>query len=102
MAVAARHLCAVCPEFAVKGSRCAKHQPAYRGSSTQQGYGSTWRRRRVVVLANGPCCPCGALATEVDHITPRSQGGTDDPENLQALCKPCHSSKTAKEVGWAG
>jgi ATP adenylyltransferase len=36
------------------------------------------------------CELCGISADEraldVDHILPKSQGGTDDPENLQALC----------------
>ena len=101
MATASR-LCAVCPEFAVKGSRCMAHQPAYRGSSSRQGYGSAWRRLRAAVLAANPYCPCGAKTTEVDHIKPRVQGGTDDPANLQAMCKSHHSAKTAREVGWAG
>ena len=29
----------------------------------------------------------------IDHIHPRSRGGTDDLENLQLLCQPCNSSK---------
>lgn len=32
-------------------------------------------------------------ATEVDHIDEDSHN--NDPSNLQPLCKPCHSSKTA-------
>ena len=27
---------------------------------------------------------------EVDHILPRSQGGSDEAENLRTLCVPCH------------
>jgi 5-methylcytosine-specific restriction endonuclease McrA len=34
----------------------------------------------------------------VDHIIPRSQGGTNDPKNLQALCITCHGKKTALET----
>ena len=29
----------------------------------------------------------------IDHILPRSRGGTDDPSNLQLLCARCNSSK---------
>jgi len=39
-------------------------------------------------------------ATEVDHIVSRKRGGADDESNLQALCKSCHSRKTALESGW--
>ena len=30
---------------------------------------------------------------EVDHINPRSQGGTDAYENLTLLCPPCNREK---------
>src|SRR5438132_4466111 len=29
----------------------------------------------------------------LDHIIPRSQGGSDDPENLAAACIPCNQRK---------
>ena len=36
----------------------------------------------------GPCHwpGCPSVWQQVDHITPRNRGGTDDPENLQGLC----------------
>ena len=37
-------------------------------------------------------------ANQVDHIVPRAKGGTDDMDNLQALCKPCHDAKTKTET----
>ncbi len=97
MPVAARRLCAVCPDFAVHRGRCAAHN---LGTSTQQGYGVAWRRLRARALFDDPFCPCGAVATEVDHIQPKRKGGSDSPDNLQALCKPCHSRKSAKEGPW--
>lgn len=50
------------------------------------------------------CRPCQAkgyvtLAVEVDHIVPRSQGGTSADHNLQPVCKACHDEKTAREAG---
>ena len=63
-------------------------------------YGSAWVRLRYQVLADEPTCrACGqAPATEVDHIKPKSIGGTDDRSNLQALCSPCHRSKTGRDA----
>jgi len=37
------------------------------------------------------------LAAEVDHIKRKADGGTDDVDNLQAICRECHRLKTAVE-----
>lgn len=42
-----------------------------------------------------------ALATERDHRVPLSEGGTDDPENIQGLCKDHHRQKTQREAARA-
>jgi 5-methylcytosine-specific restriction endonuclease McrA len=34
---------------------------------------------------------------DIDHIKPLSSGGTNEIDNLQALCKACHRDKTANE-----
>ncbi len=39
-----------------------------------------------------------ALNPTVDHIVPRSRGGTDDLGNLVLACKSCNSSKGARSV----
>lgn len=45
------------------------------------------------------CCRiCGRLGTVVDHIVPLADGGSDDPDNKQTLCTPCHDEKTAREA----
>ena len=81
---------------------------AHRGGSTSRGYGSRWQRRRAAVLREEPLCRhclergITTEATEVDHITPRARGGSELRRNLQALCKPCHSRKTAREDGGFG
>lgn len=40
------------------------------------------------------CLACGATANLViDHILPVLRGGTNDPVNLQTLCRSCNSKK---------
>lgn len=47
------------------------------------------------------CRRCNGVFTrlsdfEVDHIKPRSQHGTDNPSNLQLLCRACNRKKSDK------
>lgn len=87
-----------CPLLVPGGGYCKNHPPdESRESSYARGYGGSWRRLREVVLHRQPFCRCGAPANEVDHIVPKSRGGRDTIENLQSLCKRCHSRKTAGE-----
>ncbi|MEZ4714287.1 MAG: HNH endonuclease signature motif containing protein [Caldilineaceae bacterium] len=56
----------------------------------------------MFLRAHPVCVSCAAQgmtteATEVDHIVRKADGGADAWENLQALCKSCHSKKTATE-----
>jgi len=49
------------------------------------------------------CLSCGRFAREdgvlleVDHIIPRSKGGSDDMSNLQTLCKKCNIGKSNRD-----
>jgi len=43
--------------------------------------------------ANPDCHYCGSLASEVDHVIPRSRGGGLDPENLVSACYSCNREK---------
>ncbi len=85
-----------------------RRQDERRGSSAARGYGGKWPALREMVLRREPrCVLCLAaglltLAEEVDHIVPKSRGGTDELGNLQGLCGPHHKRKTALEDGGFG
>lgn len=101
----ARHPAKYCPRhrekhgaWSDKGSRWSKK------SRHERGYGTEWDRLRNIVLGRDMhlCQVCLAAGvyrpgSQVDHIKPKSQGGTDDIENLQSICKECHKEKTNRE-----
>jgi hypothetical protein len=57
----------------------------------------------VLSRDNWTCCSCGrstkkhGVVLHVDHIVPRSKGGTDDIENLQTLCQKCNIGKSNRD-----
>jgi len=53
-------------------AKAAQHRSLDRG-----GRGSEWNR-----------------AWTLDHIKPRSKGGTNDDDNLQLLCRRCNRAKS--------
>jgi ATP adenylyltransferase len=57
-------------------------------------------RFRVLEKAKKRCELCGASSNttqiDVDHIVPRSKGGSNDISNLQALCRTCNAQKGNK------
>jgi len=52
-----------------------------------------WRHGDPVPLRKGRHLYRGL---EIDHIHPKSAGGSDDPSNLQVLCTSCNTSKGAR------
>ena len=75
-----------------------------RGTRQERGYGADWQAVRQAVIARdmGLCQPCqreGRVTpfAEVDHITPKHQGGENTVANAECVCKPCHRRKTARE-----
>ena len=93
---------------------CAAHQSDKRinrfgddrrGTATERGYGASWAKLRVRIMRRdaGLCQPClhagrVTAAKQVDHIIPKTEGGTDAENNLQAICTACHKAKTGREA----
>lgn len=42
--------------------------------------------------------PNGNHAPSLDHVIPRSAGGSDDPENLRTCCRSCNSRKGTRQL----
>ena len=61
-----------------------------------------YRRHKSRLYRNqdGKCVLCNGQFNyenmEIDHITPRSRGGSDAVENLQLLCRQCNRRKSAR------
>lgn len=117
MPTAPMRMCAApgCPELVAamqSSGRCATHTRAKeqrRGSAYSRGYDGNWKGLREQKLSQNPLCErceqdgVTMLANEVDHKVRIADwpGGRLRPDNLQSLCKPCHSRKTQRELsGW--
>jgi 5-methylcytosine-specific restriction protein A len=96
-----------CGTLVTDGARCDTHKPKpWRTRSKHWGKGSTRKSRafRAEHLRRQPnctwCAGQGVLTpgTQVDHITPLSQGGAEfDHANAQTLCDRHHDLKTRAE-----
>lgn len=62
------------------------------------------KRLRFEILRrdNHTCQYCGNSAPDVklhvDHVRPKTLGGTDSPENLVTACKDCNAGKTSSSL----
>lgn len=92
-----------CEEHAIQEEK--RYEKYDRDPVMKKRYGRSWKRIRDRYIAAHPLCEqCQKLgkvksATEVHHIKPLSQGGSNDVSNLMALCTSCHSEITAREGG---
>ena len=61
--------------------------------------------RRAVFTRDGQTCVyCGGSATSIDHVVPRSRGGTHTWDNVVAACRRCNHVKADRslaEMGWS-
>ena len=100
---------ALCYELAAKGGAyCEKHKPTtdfVRRGRSRMYKTKNWQKMRKVCLNRKPLCvtceKSGIVraAREVDHIIPHrgDEKLFSDLDNLQGLCKSCHSKKTREE-----
>lgn len=64
------------------------------------------QRKRRLQRSKGLCEAClrkgiSRLAVEVHHKIALAQGGSDEDDNTENLCKPCHDQATAEQFGFA-
>lgn len=104
------HPCSVpgCPNLTY-GRFCEKHtkednrnyETYQRDKDVKVKYGRNWKLIRDKYMETHPFCErCfknGVLvkAEHVHHKVPLNDGGSNEVENLEALCKPCHSKEHA-------
>lgn len=72
-----------------------------KSDTTDEGQISQKLRASVIHAAHGRCQMCGktidkhGITLVVDHKLPRDWGGTNDRENLWAICEECNAGKKA-------
>lgn len=61
-----------------------------------------WHDRRCFVYERerGICAYCKAISVpfEIDHIFPRSKGGSNCVDNLTLACRPCNRAKGGRTL----
>lgn len=60
-------------------------------------------RKAVFARDGGRCVYCGAAATSLDHVVPRSRGGAHAWDNVVSACGRCNHVKADRavaEMGW--
>jgi 5-methylcytosine-specific restriction endonuclease McrA len=61
-----------------------------------------WSRRGVLIRDRHRCAYCGRRASTVDHVVPRSRGGTDSWLNTVAACPADNHRKADRTPAQAG
>ena len=125
-----RTFCPYCGSIVPAGRRCAcrphpKRKPTANDKTRMQR--EPWRinyttpeyqraRQEAIERTKGRCTDCGTVCAwhdgtkwrtagmggEVDHVRALSEGGSNDPSNLELRCKSCHGKRDAKRRRDAG
>jgi 5-methylcytosine-specific restriction endonuclease McrA len=89
----------------VKFDTMLMHNPEVAGVEYQRGELAGWETRAYLLEKfRRRCAYCGReqVPFELDHIRPRSRGGSDRVSNLCLACRDCNAAKgnrTAREFG---
>ena len=78
--------------------------PGVAGTQYQQGrmFGYADKKAYLLERENYTCIYCGIHASkakmEIEHVVPRSRGGTDSLNNLVLSCHECNQAKSSQDV----
>ncbi|MGK7928749.1 MAG: RNA-guided endonuclease IscB [Spirulina sp.] len=99
-------LCRICPiseisQELVRFDTQALQNPEISGTEYQQGELFGYEVREYLLEKwNRKCAYCSAenMPLEVEHIKPKSKGGSDRVSNLTLACRPCNQTKGNQEI----
>ena len=99
-------LCQICPisglsQELVRFDTQFLQNPEISGVEYQQGELFGYEIREYLLDKWGrKCAYCGAENTplEIEHIYPKSKGGSDRVSNLTLACRPCNQAKGSQEI----
>jgi diadenosine tetraphosphate (Ap4A) HIT family hydrolase len=95
-----KHLIELCRQRLIKFTE-DRGKTVFDHRRRTSGYVSGTIKYEILKRARFCCELCGISAykkaLEVDHIIPRSHGGSDDKSNLQALCYSCNAMKRDRD-----
>ncbi len=94
---------AYCPWMVADAVRASlRLRPGKIDAREAVAIGASWSRTRAAVLRRDGrrCRYCGSTdgPFHIDHIKPRSRGGSNSPRNLTVACRTCNTSKGAKSL----
>ena len=79
----------------------AMQRPGIEGVEYQQGELAGYEIRQYVMdRGEHRCAYCGAegVPLQIEHVRPRSRGGSNRVSNLVPACEPCNTAKNAHPV----
>jgi len=79
----------------------SSHRPPINYKKRQRRNVNGLHKKMVASNQQWKCALCHSMLDytyEIDHIDPLYQGGNNNLDNLQALCRNCHGRKTAQDT----